>query len=1431
METSSIKRVRQGSDVGLKLTLTDSGVPVDWSSLTDIVVLMYSDEQRVVAGECAAVHIDESDSEILVCEYSADKPQFCGFNSVVVRCRYFGRTKTFDARALIFVERDQELGGQDMTLVDPVVDVALAVEEVSTSLLDNAIAAAFDAAEASRAQMSQVETTMSGYAAAEADRQSNEAARQAAETEREDAMARISEEAGAALEEASQAKQAAEDAAEIIGGNETQRQINETQRQANETQRQNAETLRDAQAQSDHLQAGLDHSTATSDHSTAQSDHSTATSDHTQATTDHTTAASDHTQAGNDHTQAATDHTQAATDHTQAQTDHSASEEATERANAAAEAAEDAVETMEGTYAKKDGYYEEMGVGIADNLASKGSSVPALFIRRTAGGNADIADGNAKIASIRGRVLKFNQLVYALSTGTSSAGGVSYKRNSDGTQTLNGTCTAAKTSGDRYGDIEVIEGHKYAKIQSAENFKFTFSNISPGTGWSDGNCIFTPSSTRKPYFLFSGLVGQTYDNQVCWANIFDLTQMFGAGNEPSTIEEFEAWLAENVGLSYYPYDKGSLVPMQASGIKTIGFNAYNPTTGKARLLGGHQYQITGAYTAISYTDIFGTAETITPDVNGKFTPTNDGELSVTGGNSSTTCVHLVWSGVRDGEYEEHWEQIRNLDLSAFDVQYTAADGTTKVAGGLKQAGSVYDEQTPNKDIRKIGVVDLGSLSWMSRGEGLFSLNAPRITSKKDDGKLLCIKYAQHSGKTLPADGEISSHNSYNNHDIIIRDTAYSTPEALKAALAGVLLYYELATPVETIPSEPHNLAYKVSDFGTEELVATGLTAPIDADIVYGMNAVDTLRNLPRNFVSATQEQNFSEQEKRQARKNIGIDLDGTYDKMVVGTAKNLVDTKGEGAPQEFVRRTSAGSASIAGDGTALIKKVKGNTIVWNKIVNNTNNYNFDSFVADDNNIVTATFGVNSTTYRRFGLSGWSGAGRSGHTYIMIFNVLEINSANVLNFKPLPEANTGFSSKQLKVGANYFRCKLTAATTSYYRIQIGGGPFGEGEYIKFHRTEGVSIFDLTMMFGEGNEPSIEEFKALFPATYYPSNAGQLLSLKADTIVTDGFNQFDGSKAKVFGGKAYYINGTYSTLKFAKTIDGEQTDITPTNNLYTPAEDGYIFATGTGAEFCINLSWSGYRNGEHEPYWQETRQLPALTNFDVQYTGADGETHTEGGLKSAGDVFDEQISTKDIRRIGVVDLGALSWSKYNGVFYAVVSDKKLRSGWASGVTPSKIKCARYGVTYFSSAMTCDDKKIYEYSNSIDGKRIVVRDDDYSTAAEFKTAVAGTLLYYVLATPVETEVPSRNLTYKVADFGTEEVSPQGVDEQGVPLTAPFRADIKYSDDFVRQLVNMPKSYQSQESMDAMLSALGTALGFTYTKTWDATNGKWTYSITMNS
>lgn len=67
-----------------------------------------------------------------------------------------------------------------------------------------------------------------------------------------------------------------------------------------------------------------------------------------------------------------------------------------------------------------------------------------------------------------------------------------------------------------------------------------------------------------------------------------------------------------------------------------------------------------------------------------------------------------------------------------------------------------------------------------------------------------------------------------------------------------------------------------------------------------------------------------------------------------------------------------------------------------------------------------------------------------------------------------------------------------------------------------------LFNLTKMFGAGNEPStVEEFEAMFPADYYPYNAGELMSTPVNEVTEQGKNLLGG---KAFADKIVELGGT-------------------------------------------------------------------------------------------------------------------------------------------------------------------------------------------------------------------------------------------------------------------------------------------------------------------
>ena len=149
MSTITLENVRATSDITTRVRLKDGGLAIDWSGMSEIKAWIFSDAQKALAGRCV-VSVDQEDDTLLLCEYAATKPQYLGVNRIVVQCRYNGRLKTYDKPAFNLVARTAELAGDQIVLNDPVVDVSIEVQDVSSSILDTILAACIKATEEAR---------------------------------------------------------------------------------------------------------------------------------------------------------------------------------------------------------------------------------------------------------------------------------------------------------------------------------------------------------------------------------------------------------------------------------------------------------------------------------------------------------------------------------------------------------------------------------------------------------------------------------------------------------------------------------------------------------------------------------------------------------------------------------------------------------------------------------------------------------------------------------------------------------------------------------------------------------------------------------------------------------------------------------------------------------------------------------------------------------------------------------------------------------------------------------------------------------------------------------------------------------------------------------------------------------------------------------
>lgn len=168
------------------------------------------------------------------------------------------------------------------------------------------------------------------------------------------------------------------------------------------------------------------------------------------------------------------------------------------------------------------------------------------------------------VKSVGGRSIVFNQ---NFQPRKEINNGITATADSDGTITLNGTTTASYIN---FRDVTPEQNKigKYAfKLLILNNpdsisMKFGFlnrSNSTPAITSGSSTAIYNQTqheiSLGKATGASGFAVGTVFNDVKIKIQIFNLTQMFGAGNEPSTVEKFEKMFPND----YYPYNAGEIV--------------------------------------------------------------------------------------------------------------------------------------------------------------------------------------------------------------------------------------------------------------------------------------------------------------------------------------------------------------------------------------------------------------------------------------------------------------------------------------------------------------------------------------------------------------------------------------------------------------------------------------------------------------------------------------------------------------------------------------------------------------------------------------------------------------------------------------------------------------------------------------------------------
>jgi len=518
---------------------------------------------------------------------------------------------------------------------------------------------------------------------------------------------------------------------------------------------------------------------------------------------------------------------------------------------------------------------------------------------------------------------------------------------------------------------------------------------------------------------------------------------------------------------------------------------------------------------------------------------------------------------------------------------------------------------------------------------------------------------------------------------------------------------------------------------------------------------------------------------------------------LIKTSQSLID-------QSFTYRESP----TIQNGLARFDKIKGNTLVWNQLVNVNVASNFITF---SDNIIKLT----GTPTGTINLMSNSITHDSTHKYLFLQETLA--NPNNITFSLGMSSGFPWVNNAGTVGSH------SSIYQSNYNTRLGLYEIANKDLTGIEMT--CSIFDLSRIFGIGNEPTtIEEFTSLFTLPYYDFNEGSLLSFNGTGLKTTGKNLLDertlrnGYFAPTDGSfvasanyrlfELYLLKGTYTistsdTFYYLRWWDSVNHNINDNRTSYT-----FTLTENATVKFCMRKTDSSAFTepftmmvensasaSSYEPYKSSTLSLPISTYFPNGMASAKN-------VNNNTIVYDELTADKAVKRLEQYTFTGnetISGITNLGTYYRCYLTLPI---------PSK---GTYATRWEKNV-----PNVYNYTD--DNFHYYVQNSQFwyfttaSTAEAIMAELTGTKFYYDLATPTETAVDI-DLDFMAYENGTEQLLPVN---GSVPSTSPVIADMTYlsiddaMDYIIDKLANVPENTQQiLDSLEDDVTDLQTDVG----------------------
>ena len=385
---------------------------------------------------------------------------------------------------------------------------------------------------------------------------------------------------------------------------------------------------------------------------------------------------------------------------------------------------------------------------------------PVVF--GTVGGNAEVQSGLNKFSELRGHTIKWNQLVQ----NGNFDGTTRWSGNTATISASDNVLTAVQTDVANYfGIITAISSiptnHKIlvsfeAKADEETNIRIRYpASVSPQS--------LTTSFKRFGFFANSGSTGFPNDGQLYLqvyntssintayfknVQLFDLTDIYGAGNEPSTLAEF----VRDFFLPFYGYSVRTPLSSKSSSVDFVKRNQCPALDTFFNVLPNTEYEVSGI-TAGGYLQEFDGNKTLIK-TSSEITSTTDITLTaqtvyakIQATTYTDVLCYIKWETPNQPyvPYSKQTITLPNIELRSvgdvYDVAYQTGGGKRRIGERAYQSG---DENDP--DVMTDGTTTL----YVLETETDITLEEnPGWTEYAEIDNFGTVKFNQDPAQTIP----------------------------------------------------------------------------------------------------------------------------------------------------------------------------------------------------------------------------------------------------------------------------------------------------------------------------------------------------------------------------------------------------------------------------------------------------------------------------------------------------------------------------------------------------------------------------------------------------------------------------------------------------------------------------------------------------------